>query len=443
MPKRKELSNDNYIGYKIKLYPTLEQELEFKRYFGACRYVYNLAINLQENYYKKVKDDNSKRKFLQFIDLNNKLTELKNTEEYSWLKKYDAKCLTYVLKDVINAYKCFFEGNAKYPRYKKKKFHHQMFPIRSDRLCINYNTVRIPSIGQIKCIKHNYLEIIGDGNNNLKHSYTYKHYRNSRIIFDGYSYWLCFSLAISKEEGNEPNSFKRFKNNEIWQHKKPSNSIGIDINGHRDTWIVLSNGKIYQRPDCGKEERQIKKYQRKLAIKQRVNKEKKPNSTVAIMLEEPNYTKNEEKILKKLNKAYKRKTNKKLAVIHECACDILEDKPEFFVMEDLEVNSMLIPKSTEISYNHRKNHNKMIYDSMPNTVQTIIERKLKSNDILVYKANKEFPSTQLCSNCGYRQKIGTKRIYECPHCGNIIDRDLNAAINLSNYFSYEEYSLYA
>ena len=435
------INNDDYIGYKIKLYPTIEQEEVFKRYFGAARFVYNLGISLQENHYKQYKEGKEKRSTLTFIQMNNKLTELKNTDEFNWLSNYDAKSLTYVIKDVIKAFKKFFNKQSKYPKYKIKKNAHQMFPIRSDRMIITDNYVKISSIGNIYIGNHIYYECIGSGNTHVLKSRTrpYKNFYNSRIIFDGCDYWLCFSLPVSNTEGNEVASCNRFKNNEIWQHKKFNKPIGIDINCHRDSWITLSNGKKYERPNTSKEDKQIKKYDRKLKIKQKVNKEKKPNSTVANKLEEPNYTKNEEKILKKLNKAYKRRTNKKLNVIHECACDILREKPEYIVMETIYEKNMFMPKSNEVSYKHRKNHNRLVKESMIYSTLEIIRRTLYHNNIPVYKANQEFPSSQLCSCCGYKQKIGTKREYICPHCGNVIDRDINAAINLSNYFDYEYY----
>ena len=56
---------------------------------------------------------------------------------------------------------------------------------------------------------------------------------------------------------------------------------------------------------------------------------------------------------------------------------------------------------------------------------------MTNNGIPVIYADPHYPSSQLCSCCGYRQDIGRKNIYRCPECGNIIDRDFNAAINLA------------
>ena len=104
---------------------------------------------------------------------------------------------------------------------------------------------------------------------------------------------------------------------------------------------------------------------------------------------------------------------------------------------------MLIPKSDDISCKHRERHNGNIYDSVLYKVRTIIEYKAKSNNIPVLYADREYPSSQLCSCCGHRQKIGTSRVYKCPVCGNEIDRDDNAALNLKNvaYYDFNQYEM--
>ena len=432
------MKQDNHIGYKIKLYPTKEQEQIFKEYFGACRFVYNLGIHLQDQFYK---NKDSQYKTMSFYTMNNKFNELKKLNTYSWLNKFDSTSLKIILLDANNSYSMYFKGICKHPKYHKKKFNHQMFPIRSERLSINQNTIKLPSIGIIYCDNHNHSEIIGNGNKNKKNS-IYRHYCNARVIFDGCDYWLSFTLEINHEEGIEANSCKRFKNNEIWSHKKESEPIGIDLGCKKDNWIVDSKGNRISRPDTSKEERKVKKYQRKLAIKMKVNelKGKKTNSTVTeVKRSNKEYTKNEEKILRKLNKAYKRITNKKLDVIHNYACSIIAEKPSSIVMEDLSVKSMYIDKSEEMSYKQRERHNKNILNSILYRVRTIIEHKANVNGIDFILADREYPSSQLCSKCGHRQKIGILRTYKCPVCGNEIDRDMNAALNLS-YLGYPDFT---
>lgn len=442
------MADNSYVGYKFKLYPTPEQEKIFKDYFGVCRYVYNLGIDICEDYYQKAKDDNSiKYKALKYIGLERIFSELKKQDKYQWLNNYDNASLKNTLRDVVTAYKKFFDKICNHPKYKKKKNYHQMFPTRADRLSINKDTVRIPSIGIVYCGNHNHPECIGNGNSSAIKC-IHKQFYNARVIYDGCSYWLCFSMPESYEDGIEINSCKRFKNNEIWQHKDYSEPIGIDLGCKKNNWIVDSNGNRVSRPDCSKEDKRIAKYYRKLAIKRKINKEKRTNSTVANKLEEPNYTKkykytkNEEKILKKLNKAYKRKTNKTVSAIHEYACSIIQEKPSAIVLEDLDVRGMFIDKTVDdIPNKYRERHNGNIKDSMLYTIKNIIELKATKNDIPVLYADKEYPSSQLCSCCGHRQKIGISRVYKCPVCGLVIDRDENASLNLRSV-AYEYFDQY-
>ena len=50
------------------------------------------------------------------------------------------------------------------------------------------------------------------------------------------------------------------------------------------------------------------------------------------------------------------------------------------------------------------------------------------------KIGRFYPSSQICSKCGHRQKMSLDvRTYTCPECGQVIDRDVNAAINIRNF----------
>lgn len=440
-------ANDDFIGFKIKLYPDKSQEKEFKNYFGASRFIYNLGIELED---KKMNDFNhglDKNSFITYTGFSNILTELKKRDEYAWLNNFDVYTLRTILRDLTKAYKRFFNKTARKPIFKRKKFHHQSFPIRPDRLTIEENMVKIPGIdSKIRCDMHGYSELIGTGRlKKRRKSLNYVHFYNSRIIFNGCDYFLTVSLKKSHEDCIEPRSCRRFINNDIWNYKKESEPVGIDLGCKKKNWIVDSNGNRIHKPDTSKEEKRIKKYHRKFNHKYTVNnlKGKRENSTLVddTKRSEIEYTKNEEKILKKLNKAYKRVINKKLAIIHDYACSIIQEKPKSIIMEDLEVRDMLYSKSKDISFRQRKTHNRIISESLLYTIRKIIQQKAINNNIPFILADREFPSSQLCSCCGYRQKIGIKSIYKCPACGLSIDRDENAAYNLAN-ISRKEFNQY-
>lgn len=439
---------DDYVGYKLKLLINKDQNEQLYKYFGVCRFVYNLGISIQEKYYKKCLEENNPYSLLSFFELNNEFTKLKNSDEYDWLLSYDSTTIKLVLKDVKNAYDRYFKHFTNHPKLKKKKYTSQSMPIRPERLTINKDSIRVPGLGKIMLISSTKDECIGTGNKgseNLPH----KKYVNPRIVYDGCDYWLSFSMEKSEECNIEINSCKRFKNNEVWQNKEFTEPIGIDRGCKKNNWIVDSRGNTISKPNLRKEKKKIKKYSKKFTTKEKINDMKvlgkKTNSTIANDAKRVNrdYTKNEKKILKKLNKAYKKATNKKLDVIHNYVCSIIQEKPSCIVLEDLNTSDMLINKAEDVAYIHRKCHNKIVTESMIYTMGKIIERKAVNNGIPVMYADKEFPSSQLCSSCGYRQKIGLSRVYKCPCCGNVIDRDFNAALNLRNlaYPDYNQYEL--
>lgn len=416
---------NDYVGYKIKLLPNQEQIQTFNQYFGTCRFIYNLSIDLQTEYYL---DDGNNYKFMTFYNLNNKVNALKNNnDDYKWLRDYDSTTIKLVLKDSINAYLKFFNHTAKHPRFKSRKRSNKQFPIRPERMTIRDNYVIISSIGKIKCSYHHKPEIIGDSNAS-KHNINYLKYTNPRISFDGLCYYLSFSLP--KDDIHNINSYKRYGGNPEYIKMESSKSIGIDLGCKRKNWIVDSAGHRITLPDFSKENRKInhlnKKFQRQLLV----NNNRKPRLYKNRQL--PNgRTKNELKTIEKLNKYYKKISRRRSNEIHKYCKTLLELKPKSVVLEDLKVNDMIIDNSSKETNKQKSNVNRTILQSALHTVKCIISNTLEANNIPVILAPVNYPSTQLCSNCGYRQDIGRKRIYRCPKCGNIIDRDYNASLNLA------------
>lgn len=419
---------NSHVGYKILIYPNEEQIKIFEDYFNTCRFIYNLGIEIQENYYTEALENDYKYKTLSFIGIRNRINELKKTDKYAWLNKYNNDTIVNVIKDVVNAYNKFFKCQNKHPRFKSKKNYHKQFPIRSDRLSIEKNKIRISSIGYVSCY-NTYDEIIGNGDKNNK-SNKYIHYANSRIIYDGYNYYLGVSIPRDNYNSYITNSEKVYYNNKEWNNKPSSNVVGIDVGCKQTNWIVDSNNRRINRPDTSKEERKVNNLQKQLKRQRRQNTKRMSKRTNSTNIEYK-YSKRELKTLKKLNKYYKKITNKKKNAIYEYTSSLIKSKPQAVVIEDIKVKDMYITDKN-VCRKHRDRHNKIIKDSILYTIHDIITYKCINNGIPVYKADREYPSSQICSLCGYRQDIGKKRIYHCPCCGNIIDRDLNASINLEN-----------
>ena len=106
-------------AYKFRLYLNKYQKEIFSKYFGCTRVVWNKALELRESYYKEHKNDKAK-KGLNYYDTARFLRELKQKEEYNWLKEANSRSLQQALMDLDKAFKVFFKGISKYPNYKRK-----------------------------------------------------------------------------------------------------------------------------------------------------------------------------------------------------------------------------------------------------------------------------------------------------------------------------------
>ena len=404
------MSDKSFVGFKIQIYPNEEQKEIFNKYFGVSRYVYNYAIDEEEREYE---ENNG---FLRKFDLNNRFTEFKNREENSWLLDYDSTTLKIVLFDVVNAYKMFFAKSTNYPKYKRKKDYNQSYPIRPERMSIHDGYIRIPGVNSdIQCghIPNEYC--IGKGYQPLDHP-EYRKYRAARISYDGCNYYISFEM----DEAEDLHISSYDKYHEQNESKPYSDTIGIDLGCSKNNWIVDSNGVRVPLPDCSKEDKKIRHFQRKLQRQIKTSRTKKRS-------------KNRLKTIRTINKYYKKKINKKINAIHNYVShEIIEKKPLAVVIESLDVNSMII-RDNRLPYYKKKKFNGNIFNHTLSTVKRIIEYKCMMNGITLIHTDREFPSSQRCSSCGNITEMGQRKVYRCPKCGMIMNRDDNAARNLAQY----------
>ena len=419
--------SDNYVGYKIRLNPTEEQIQVFNKYFGMVRFVYNLGINIQEEHYLSGEGTYST---LSFYDMCKRITELKKVKGNEWISEYNINSIRIVLRDLKYGYKCFFEKRNRHPKYKTKKKSKKSFPVRDDRLKIYKDKVYLSSIGYVNISGNVQNCILGDGNEYSK-NITYLKYTGARVSYDGLHYYLSFSLP--KDDTHNVHSYAKYGGNEEYIERESSESIGIDLGCKGYNWIVDSSGNRIELPDFSKEERKLKGLHKKFSRQLRTNakRKRKPSfkQNQPVLYER---TKNELKILAKINKYYKRIKNKRKNKVYEYCKALLELKPKSVVLEDFSTLSMIITDKTKRSNSHKNSYNYKLQESSIYETSKIISKTLDSNNIPIIFADREYPSTQICSRCGYRQKIGRRRYFRCPQCGSIIDRDYNASLNLAS-----------
>ena len=123
-----------------------------------------------------------------------------------------------------------------------------------------------------------------------------------------------------------------------------------------------------------------------------------------------------------VQKIYGRIKRKRHEYIQQTARKIVNMRPQIIVLKDLNIQGIM--KNRHLA--------KAILEQNLYLLRTLIERKAAEVGIEIRFADKFYPSSKTCSNCGHVKKDLklSERIYKCPECGNIIDRDFNAALNL-------------
>ena len=372
-----------HLTKKIMLLPTKEQEIKFKKFSGAARFIYNLMIEREKECYYK---NNS---YLKENEFRKELTKLKQTEEFGWLKEISSNVIKTAVKDCNDAFIKFFKKLTKFPKFKTLKNSKMSFYVNYETLKKTQRGFRGERLGEIKTKE------------SLPNLEKNEHYINPRITFDGKYWYLTVGYKI--------------KDNNINNSKE---TIGIDL-GIKD-FAVLSNGKIYKNINKSVK---VKKLKRKLKIKQ-----KQLSKKILIAKKENRNLSNCKNFLKLKNqiKLINRKlSNIRLNYLHQITSEIVKTKPSKIVIEDLDVSRML----------KNKHLSEKISEQNFYKFREILTYKCKLNNIELVIADKFYPSSKTCSCCGHiKQDLKLKdRVFKCPTCGFEIDRDLNAAINLANY----------
>ena len=361
-------------GYKYRIYPTKEQEIQLNKTFGSCRFVYNQLLAKKIELYKE------EQKSLSKTDCNNYCNrELK--KEYLWLKEVDKFALTNSIYDLDSAYQNFFRRIKKgskelgFPKFKSKRNHNYSyktnFTNNNIKVDFDNNKIQLPKLKWIKCKLHRKFK--------------------GKILF----------ATISKTPSNK--YFVSF-NVEV-EHEiisKNNNMIGFDL-GIKEFLIDTNNNHIDNPRVLKQYEDKLTKLQRQLA-----HKDKGSN--------------NFKKQCVKIARVHEKITNIRKDFQHKLSNEIIKDN-QIIISEDLQISNMV------------KNHNlaKAIQDVAWGEFTRQLQYKAEWNNRIYHKINPWFASSQLCSECGAKNKevkCLSIREWVCPDCGAIHQRDENASKNI-------------
>lgn len=383
-----------YRSYKVKLKPNKKQATRFFQMAGIARYSYNWALARQ----KENKEQG--KKMLPDSKLRKEFNVLKKARELKWITEVSADVSKIAIMDSCNSYVRFIKGYARYPKFKSKKRSKPSFSQDSVKMKVTKTHIRLEKIAKNRKTNKEKLNWIKLGEANYIPFGENIVYSNPRITFDGIDWWL--SIGVQSE---------------LNYYHKYTNGVGVDL-GVKDQAITSDNevwGNINKTEHMRKLEKKRKRLQRRVSRKYRMNKD--GDKFVK--------TKNIEKLEKQIRKLYRKQSNTRKTYLHQITTKITDRKPKFVVLEDLDVRRMMKNKGLA----------KKIAEQNFYEFRRIMEYKCKWNEIEFILADRYFPSSKSCSQCGFTKKDLklSDRVYNCNNCGHNVDRDLNAALNLKAY----------
>ncbi|MFC7014959.1 RNA-guided endonuclease InsQ/TnpB family protein [Streptomyces viridiviolaceus] len=362
------------LRYSFRLYPSAGQRIGLARAFGCARVVYNDALRVRET---------ARGEGLPFPktgDLSKQLiTEAKSRPERAWLGEVSAVVLQQSLRDLDAAYKNFFDGlkgrrpRMGAPRYKSRKDTRQAvrFTANARWSITTGQKLRLPKIGDLK----------------VKWSRSLPSTPSTvTVVKDSAGrYFASFVVETGPDE--------------IWPQTTPE--VGIDLGlGH---FAVLSDGRKIDSPRfLRRAAKRLRKAQRALSRKEKGSK-------------------NRDKVRIRVARAHARVADARREFHHQLSTRLIREN-QAIAVENLAVKGLA-----------RTRLAKSVHDAGWSAFVTMLEYKAARYGRTLIRIGRFEPTSQVCSQCGF--KDGPKplhvRVWTCGACGAVLDRDINAAVNVA------------
>lgn len=374
-------------GFKIRLYPTKEQEAKMWQHIGACRFVWNYMLALQTERYE------NGEKYLSRFDMIKLLTPLKQQEEYGWLCGVSAASLQAVCSDLNEAYQRCFNHTANKPKFKSRKRSKAAYPIGRgcDRLWFSESLASVEKIGKVKYRSDKSFPL-GKG----------QKFTNPRVSYANGKWILSFGMECENQAT-------------VLSDEK----MGIDL-GIKELAVVAFGNEQFVFHNINKSKR-VRSIKRRIKLLQRaISRKYEANKQGRKFVKTNNIERDEAK----LRRLQARLANIRNNYIHQTTHKLVSLLPSRVTMEDLNVTGMM----------RNKHLSKAIQEQCLSEFIRQMKYKCEFSGIPFVQVSRFYPSSKMCSCCG-RIKKDLKlsdRVYVCE-CGNNIDRDYNAAINLMRY----------
>jgi putative transposase len=357
-------------SYKFRLYPNEEQKQLFSKTFGCSRAIWNMMLADKIKYYEDTKET-----------LHNTPAQYK--KEFAWLREVDSLALTNVQLNLQKAYKNFFRSGFGFPKFKKKS-HRQSYKTNNQKgtIALENGYVKLPKVGRVKVKANRQI-------NGVIKSATISMTPTGK-----------YHISILCET-------------EITPLTKTNSSVGVDLG--ISNFAILSTGeKIGNK-------RFLSKLSKKLA------KEQKILSRQGLLAKKNGRKlsdcRNYQKQKLKVARIHEKIANQRKDFLNKLSTNLIKNH-DVICIEDLSSKNLM--KSHKLA--------KSIGDVSWSDFVRMLEYKANWYDKRISKISRWYPSSQICSDCGFSsgKKPLSVREWTCTNCGIHHDRDINASINILN-----------
>lgn len=364
-------------SYNFRIYPTETQAKTLTNHFGQTRFVYNFFLRKRIDFYEANK--NNEKIGLNYFDTAKMLTELKKQPDFIWLQESNAQVLQQSLRHLDVAYNNFFNKHAAFPKFKKKQSKQSFTVPQKFKFEPEKSQLTIPKMEPLRIVAHKKVE------GTIKHV-TIKKNPSSK-------YFASFCCEIEK----------------IVKSKQIGREIGIDL-GLKSFLVTSENETINPPKFFRKSEKKLKRLQKLLSRKAKgSNRQNKARIKVA--------------------RIYEKISNQRNNFLHKLSHRLVSENQAIFA-EDLHVKGMI------------KNHHlaKSILDASWSEFIRQIKYKSEWNGVYFGQIDRFFPSSKRHNACGWINESLTldDREWTCQGCGQLVNRDHNAAQNILQFGKLEQ-----
>ncbi|WP_294378227.1 transposase [uncultured Clostridium sp.] len=388
-------------AYKTEIKPTQKQIEKINQSIGICRWLYNSYLAKNKELYEQYKQGiiSKEKAFMSANDFDKYINnEVKILDDFKWINDCGSKARKKAIQNAEIAYKRFFKGQSKFPRFKKKsKSDVKLYFPKNNKgdWKIERHRLMIPTLKNVRLKEYGYIPV------------------GAKII----------NGTVSKKADRYYVSV--IIDTDIKLQENANDGIGIDL-GLKD-FAICSDGNAYKNINktqrIRKLEKKLKREQKRLSRKYESlklrNKNKKGGTATKSNINN--------KIVK-VQKLHNILNNIRTDYINKIISNIVKQKPSFITIEDLNVKGMM----------KNKHLSKAVAGQKFYKFRNKLTNKCNALGIELRIADRFYPSSKLCHCCGSIKKdLKLKdRVYKCD-CGYIEDRDYNASLNLRDCLTYK------